>query len=254
MMTEIVARIASLLILSAVGAPSPSLPGNVVAVKAGNYYFQAPDSIPSGLTTFTLQSADAPHVLLVARLEKGHTAAEFIPLAAKDSVPDWATPLSGPVTTKGKTGNATLDLLPGTYVLVCYFHDGEKSHLTLGMARPLRVFAHLASVTRAPTPDFTASLVNYDFKLDKPLTPGRHLVRFVNNSNEPHEVIMMRIGNGTRDERFAGGVGLLPPHESVLSTIDVPPGTIEWSCYVSGPTGTPHAEMGMRRRFVVTAP
>jgi plastocyanin len=79
-------------------------------------------------------------------------------------------------------------------------------------------------------------------------------VRFVNNSNEPHEAIIMRIGNGTRDERFAGGVGLLPPHESVLSTIDVPLGTIEWSCYVSGPAGRPHAEMGMRRRFVVTAP
>jgi plastocyanin len=253
MFPDFLLRTASIVLLNAAGAASPSLPGNVVAVKAGNFYFQAPDSIPAGLTTFTLQSADSGHVLLIVRLEKGHTAAEAMRLAAMDSVPDWATFLSGPITTKSKRTNATLDLVPGNYLLLCYFHEGEKAHSSMGMQRALRVVPRSARKSPALVPDLTVSLVNYDFKISAPLTPGRYLVRFVNTSNEPHEVIMMRIGEGTPDERFAAGIGILPPHGSVLSTIDFPPATYEWSCHMSDPKGKDHAEMGMRRRFVVKA-
>ncbi len=32
-----------------------SLPGRVVDVKAGEFYFRAPDTVPAGLTTFRLE-------------------------------------------------------------------------------------------------------------------------------------------------------------------------------------------------------
>jgi len=78
-----------------------SLPGRVVDVKAGEFFFQAPDTIPAGLTTFRLQQiglvverlragakgralvADkgddtrGAHMLWVVRLDEGKTVADL---------------------------------------------------------------------------------------------------------------------------------------------------------------------------------
>lgn len=232
----------------------PSLPGNVVTVSAGNYYFRAPETIPAGLTSFQLSSADSGHVMVVARIGKGHTSRDALALAASDKpLPNWITPLGGPIATGPKSGNATLSLDAGEYVLFCYFHLGDKPHSALGMVRPLHVVARNGVAAATPSPDVVVRLVDYRIIPSHPITAGTHVVRFENAGREPHEIIIMRVGKGPAESRLVGGTGMLAPHHSVISTISFAPGPHEWYCFLSSPGGKDHTALGMDQRFSVAA-
>ena len=165
------------------GSASRALPGNVVDVTAGEFYFQAPDTIKAGLTTFQLRQmglihrrvlaggaardsgvaehADPTrgfHMLWVVRLDSGRTAADFHRAAQAGETEKVGRNLGGPgFAMPPRTSNATLTLAPGNYVLACFVgsarEDRSRYHLLNGMFKALTVLPAGSRPAAAPQPD-----------------------------------------------------------------------------------------------------
>jgi len=165
---------------------APESPG-VVEVTALGTTFDAPDSIPSGWTTFRFRNAsEMTHFALVERLPEGQgiasQQAEVAPvfqdgmnlLAAGDvdgamarfgELPEWFGGIAfvgGPgLTGPGQTSEATVHLEPGTYLLECYvktagvFHSFNPVPNRYGMVHELTVTDRMSE---APEPTATLRL------------------------------------------------------------------------------------------------
>lgn len=242
---------------------SASLPGRVVDVKAAEFVFTAPDTIPSGLTTFRLlqtglvvermragmhggdlvadkgDDTRGVHMLWVVRLDSGKTMADLYRAAlAGERTTPWAAQLGGPAFSyPPATTNATLDLEPGSYALVCYIgsarEDRTRYHLLNGMFRALTVIP--ASQRRAASPrvDVVATISGKKaVTFSKPLRAGRVVMRVENESDEDLEFKFQRVPAGLTGKAFlaqprgtgpgtpAGGLSSVPPRASIITTLD----------------------------------
>lgn len=164
--------------------PADGTPG-VVPVIARGLTFEAPDSIPSGWSTFRFTNeSDMVHFAVVERLPEGITIrdqqAQVAPvfqegmrlldagqadsaMATFGGLPEWFGKVvfsGGPgLTSPGQTSETTMHLEPGTYLLECYvktagvFHSVSPNPPAYGMVRQL-------IVTEAPSgaPEPTASI------------------------------------------------------------------------------------------------
>src|SRR5688500_3670414 len=205
---------------------SETLPGHVVDVAAGEFFFQAPDSIPAGLTTFRLRQiglahtramagaaardsmadvADptrAFHMLWLVRLDSGKTVADFHRAQQADEPTPWTRNLGGPGFARPPaTTNATLVLEPGNYVLTCFVgsarDDRTRYHLLKGMFRALTVLPNNAPVAALPTPDV---VIRVDEKgaihYSAPLIAGRRVLQVENARPRPYEFAIRRVNPG----------------------------------------------------------
>jgi hypothetical protein len=206
-------------------APVPApLPGRVVDVAAGEFFFHAPDSIPAGLTTFRLRQVGLVHhrataggvardsstedrgdptrgfhMLWVVRLDSGRTVADFHrAIRAREPAP-WARHLGGPgfVMPPG-TSNATLALEPGRYVLACFVgsarEDRSRYHLLHGMFRALTVLPTRAAAAHAPAPEVVVRIAaDGALGLSAPLTAGRRVIRVENAGATDYEFAVARV-------------------------------------------------------------
>jgi hypothetical protein len=243
----------------------------VVEYTLGDYYFQGPDIIPAGTVTLKLHLAsDAPHVLDLLRLEQGKRLPDL--LAAGESAFDssWVKSVGGGVTSKaGTSPTYTLKLEPGVYVLLCYFSAPDhQPHFAKGMIREVMVQGE-APASAPPIPDVEVELVSFGFNLSKPLTAGSQVIRVVNPSGEPHEMIISRLKDGfTLEQAKAradsaepkgpspwenyGGVADLTPGDTTTMTATLTPGTYRMFCYFQKEGETQnHAQRGMDRYFTV---
>jgi len=244
-----------------------SLPGRVVDVKAGEFFFQAPDTIPAGLTTFRLQQiglvverlragakgralvADkgddtrGAHMLWVVRLDEGKTVADLHRAAqAGERTTPWSKQLGGPgFALPPRTSNATLDLEPGNYALVCYIgsarEDRTRYHLLNGMVRALTVKPATAAKSSPPRPDVIARIMDGGtVGFSSPITVGRVVIRVENETDEEYELKFQRLPAGLTGKEFlsqpasAGpavpwaGLSGVPPRGVVTTTIEFAPG------------------------------
>jgi hypothetical protein len=248
------------------------LPGRTVDVTASEYAFRAPDTIPAGLVTFRLQQAgraaggahlspldrqallshggdatDGLHMLWVVRLDSGQTAADFYATQRAGADTPWAHLLGGPAFAfPPRTTNASMSLVPGNYVLVCFVgaarEDRRRYHLLKGMFRPLTVVATDAAMEPLPAPDATVTIgLSDSVTWSIPAMKGgtrRLLVR--NRSGSRVEFTIARVRDGhTAAEAIAwrrrdgtppvvepwGGVVGLAHGDSMLTTLDLVPGT-----------------------------
>ena len=248
-------------------AGAAPLPGRIVDVKAGEFFFAAEDSIPEGLTTFRLQQvglvverlragatgralvADkgdntrGAHMLSVVRLDSGRTMKDLYDAAQRgERTAAWATQLGGPsFALPPLTSNITLDLEPGNYVLVCYIGsaraDRTRYHFLNGMSRPLTVTR--SSKRHAPFPrhDVTVRLTgDGTMEFSRPLAVGTNVIRVENTTDKSYEFKFQRMDSTMTAKDFLaqpagdgpgtpwGGLGEVPPHGSVMTTIDFPSG------------------------------
>lgn len=116
-----------------------------------------------------------------------------------------------------------------------------------------------------PTAAATISLFEYGFDLPDTLTSGDQFWKIVNAGQEPHELLLASVPDGTtvddlttalqNDEEFgtaAGGLGWLSPGATAWAEVDLAPGTYVALCFVFDPkTGLPHAMEGMMDVFRV---
>lgn len=133
---------------------------NMVTVSSEGFNYTAPESIPSGWTTFNyVNNAHHPHFFVLERFPEGYdvnnSIEEIIPpfqegmfyiidgdwdsaLAAFGSLPAWFSEvqnIGGPgMVSPGLSAQTTLYLEPGTYIIECYVKlpDGTF-HSAIGM-------------------------------------------------------------------------------------------------------------------------
>lgn len=254
-------------------AQTPPAAPNLVTVTARDFAFDAPMTIPSGLTTIRLvnQGAEMHHAQVV-RLEEGHTFAELMELASKgegEGPPAWLHFVGGPnVPAPNGASEATVDLQAGTYALVCFIPgpDGVP-HVMKGMAKELRVVPATAPSAPLGEADVRMTLRDYAFEIAPEIAAGRRTIRVENAAAQPHEVVVMKLAPGkTPQELMAwlqsqagpppampmGGTAFLATGEVNLITVDFEPGEYVLLCFVpDAGDGAPHVAHGMVRQLTV---
>ena len=211
-------------------AAQDKLPGHIVDVKAGEYFFHAPDTIPAGLTTFRLTQTGAIatnpervrrdnlmpatatndptaafHMLWVVRIDSGHTVNEWYATQLEGKRPGWAVKLGGPASADPPlTTNATMQLRPGNYVLACYIgsarEDQARHHLRKGMFRAMTVVASEGR-TAVPASDVTAVISgDGQIALSGALSKGLRTIKVINNGAKEHEFMIARVNPDRRAE------------------------------------------------------
>ena len=252
-------------------APAASAP-EILTVTASDYKFDAPDQIPAGLITVQLVNrGPSPHHVQLLRLTEGKTPADFQAALQKGALPTWALPAGGPNPPEvGGTSEVRLPLEAGEYMMVCFIPDtAGVPHMAHGMVRSLRVTpaSEPAVSIAATTADVEMTLVDYDFKLSAPLTPGRHVVRVTNAAKQPHEVVFVRLEPHKTPADFArwgehqvgpapgtlhGGISAIMPGTVADVSVDLPAGDYALICFVPDmKDGKAHYVHGMSKRIKI---
>jgi hypothetical protein len=150
------------------------------------------------------------------------------------------------------------------------------------LTRSLPAMATLVAVTlgacakqSAPAAQAAPSVVTItgsDFAFSAPDTVPAGLVtlRFLDQGQEPHQVVVMRLDSGKTMAdlqtmmahpnapipawlAFPMGVSVIAPGDSGNATALLSPGHYAMVCFISSPDGTPHLMKGMVRPFEVAA-
>lgn len=243
----------------------------VVTVHARDFAFDAPNEIPAGVTTFHLVN-DGPglhHVQLV-RLDSGKTMADLEQaLKHPGPPPAWIVFIGGPnAPDPHGESNATLDLQPGSYALLCMVDmPGGVPHFAKGMVHPLTVTAS-SSAAVAPAADVDIALQDYGFSLSKGLTAGTHVIALTNTSAQPHEVELIRLAPGkTAQDMLSwiakmqgpppgsalGGGAAIAPGEREQFKATLEPGNYALICFIpDAKDGKPHFVHGMVHEITVS--
>ena len=246
-------------------AVAPVAPA-VVHINASDYQFQAPDTLPSGPTTFHLMNGgkEIHHVVLIKA-----------PLATVQSMNPTAPPpadlvvAGGPnAAPPGGTAEATLDLAPGDYTMVCFVPapDG-KPHMLHGMMRALTV-TQGSSAAVVPVPDMTIKLTDYAFGVADTLAAGHHVIRIENDGPQMHEIVFVKLEPGKTAEDFLKWGQKLqgPPPASLINgaspmttgqvntvAVDLVPGDYAMLCFIEDTKDhKPHFMHGMVKAIKVT--
>lgn len=205
----------------------------VVTIHAHDFAFDAPNAIRAGVTTFHLIN-DGPglhHVQLV-RLDSGRTFADLQQALKNPGPPPRWVSFVGGANAPDPHGesNATLDLQPGSYALLCLVDmPGGIPHFAKGMVHPLTVTAD-SSAGVAPTADVDIALNDYGFALSKPLTAGAHVIAVTNPSSQLHEVEIVRLAPGRTVQDMLAWISKMqgpPPGSAIGGGTAISPGARE---------------------------
>jgi hypothetical protein len=262
---------------------------NVVSLTATEYAFGAPDTIPSGWTTFRLANHGGEiHYGHIVRLEGGRSVRDLVDAYAEairtsGPRPTWVTRFGGPGgTPPGGSSSVTQYLEPGSYVWICPVEDGEGHPLfAKGEVKPFVVRAADARVedrAAAPAASMGIRLLDFSFALDAPPTAGRHMVRVHNAGREPHDLVLFKLAPGKSFEALRtalnperarrpesgeapppleslvtgfGGIAVIAPGMEVFFQADLTPGEYVLACMTTAPDGQSHIEHGMIQQVSV---
>lgn len=243
---------------------------HTVHVKATEFAFAAPDTIPAGWTTFHLMNEGAMlHHVAIARLDSGKTMADLeAALKTQGPLPKWFVELGGPNAPDPKSqANATLNVQPGNYLLLCFVDLPDKvPHFAKGMVRPITVVAG-TSAAAEPTPDVTITLADYSFTATGATKAGHHTVKVVNGGPQSHEVELIRLAPGKTMTDFGawiakmdgpppasaiGGIAGTAPGTASYFDVDLTAGNYAFICFIPDTKdGKPHYEHGMIKEFKI---
>ncbi|MBD0321208.1 MAG: hypothetical protein ICV87_12785 [Gemmatimonadetes bacterium] len=244
---------------------------NVVTVTASDFAFQAPATIPAGLTTFRMvnRGPELHHVQLV-KLEGGHTVQELTAGASlAGPPPPWVTFMGGPnASVPGAESQATLNLAPGSYALLCFVPSSDGvPHLMKGMVKPITVTPADARAFPVDEPDARITLRDYSYEIAPAIASGLRTIRVANHAEQPHEVILVRLAPGKTAADMTewlhkmqgpppgmpvGGTTLLSKGTANDVTADFEPGEYALLCMVpDARDGKPHVAHGMVRQITI---
>ena len=256
--------------------PAAAAAGRVVTVTARDYAFEAPDTVPAGLTTVRLlnRGPELHHVQLL-RLDEGRTMADLSAALKKGGPPPrWVHDVGGPNTpVPGGESVATVQLAPGRYVIACFIPSpmpDNTPHVAKGMAREMIVAPARGASAAAPAARHTGAVItlsDYAFALSRPLAEGRQVVRVRNVAAQSHEVLFVQLAPGKSAQDFAAWTERQagpPPGRPVGGTtaiarggwndvaLDLAPGEYALICFIpDAGDGKPHLAHGMVRQLRV---
>ncbi|MGA9572467.1 MAG: hypothetical protein WBS20_00825, partial [Lysobacterales bacterium] len=274
-------------------ATAPAPHPHVVEIRAVGKTFQGPQEIPSGWTTFKFVNASGMiHFAMIDVPPEGITAgimSEALMQPFQDAMdglnagdgeavnaafarfPAWIGELSrngGPgLLSPGLSGQATVYLDPGHYVLECYvksdgvFHTTSPGEGLIGMMLDM-VVTDTQNNAPEPTANVTLSVTNSGFELTGgTLRPGRNTIRvnFIEQQAFPsfvgNDVHLMKVENddsvaladGWLDWRtkdgledpapvtFLGGLNDMPAGSHGYFSVDLEPGDYAFIAEMPGP-------------------
>ena len=254
-------------------APEPAPPAAAapptVHVTATDYAFQAPDTLPAGLTSFHLMNnGKEPHHLVLMKLNEGQKAEDLAKMDMRAPIPANLVLLGGPnPAAPSGAAEATVNLKPGRYAMYCMIPapDGQP-HLMKGMVRELVVTPAQTTVAE-PTADDTLKLGDYSFEFSKPLSSGHHVLRVEDAGSQPHELVIVKLEPGKTVEQFVqwtekmqgpppgsflGGVSPISAGEVSFITLDLSPGEYGLMCFFPDAKDMkPHFMHGMMKQVNV---
>jgi len=228
-------------------------------------WFKAPDSIPSGVTTFHMMNGgkEAHQMILIKA-----------PFAAMQKMDPNAPPPADMVSVGGPNaampgGNAevTVDLAPGEYTMLCFIPGTDgKPHMMKGMMKALTV-TQGSSTAALPTPDMTGKLADYSFDMPDTVKAGHHVIRVENSGPQQHEMVFVKLDAGKKGMDFVkwtdgmkgpppgspvNGAGGLTVGQSNTIQVDLTPGTYALVCFVGDVKDKkPHFMHGMVKNITV---
>lgn len=256
-------------------AVTPAAAPNIVGISATDYKFDAPESIPAGVTTFRLtDNGKELHHATLMKLDSGKTAADFeaVMKAMKPGSPPpgWIIPAGGPnAIAPGNTSELTLDIEPGNYAIVCFIPDAKGTpHAMLGMIKGLTVTPATTASAAVPTSDIDVTLKDYEFVFSKPLTAGKHTLKITTAPGQPHEFTFFQLMPGKKVADLTkyvetgmkgpppaqpiGGVAAVAAGKSSYYTVDLKPGDYAIVCFLEdAKDGKPHFVHGMVQQLSV---
>jgi hypothetical protein len=249
----------------------PVVKARVVTVTGKDFKFDAPDEIPAGLTEFRfLNKGPSIHHMQILRLTNGKTFGDLsAALKRQGPPPKWMKEVGGPnAPAPGMESNATLMLEPGNYAIICFVDIGGAPHFTKGMVRPFKVVAASGPAATTPTPDVTATLYDYNFRLSAPILAGTRTIKVQNTASQPHELELVQLAPGKTANDFLawagggmkgpppakpiGGIAGLERGMSQTFTANFTPGNYALICFIpDAKDGKPHFTHGMTKDFSV---
>ncbi len=251
----------------AASTPQAAAPATFI-IHAKDFSYEAPDSVAAGYVAFTLVN-DGPgfHHATIFRLDSGKTMTDLTAaLKNPGPPPAWAVPVGGPnAPDPGGTTNATLNLTPGNYAILCMVNvPGGVPHFMKGMTHAFTAVASGGSAEgagSAPTADIDVAMADYGFKFSKPLTAGHHVFEVTNNGPQMHEIEIIKLDSGKTANDFAtwimnpqgpppahavGGVAPEAPGRTGYFSADFTAGNYVAMCFLpDAKDGKPHFMHGM---------
>jgi uncharacterized cupredoxin-like copper-binding protein len=245
-------------------------------IRATDYKFDAPASVPAGTVSFRMQNdGKEVHHLWLVQLKNGKTYDEFV--KTMDSwtsglMPSWAIDVGGPNdASPGADSYATVTLEPGAYAFVCYVPSPDgRPHVMRGMVKRFTVTKDGATPPREPTADVTIKLTDYNFDLSKPIVAGPQVIRIENTAAQSHEVVIAKLlpgatiaqalrwlnggQKGPTPVSGMGGASGLSKGRHQYITMTFEPGRYVFLCFIPDAGDLkPHTDHGMAREFTVAS-
>lgn len=251
--------------------PAEAAGPNVVTVTARDFSFEAPAEIPAGLTAFRLVSeGPSLHHVALLQFDGEKTLADFLAaMKGEGGFPSWAHEAGGPAPPKDGGASTTIQMLePGNYGMVCFIPSADgMPHVMKGMSHALKVVAATGAPAPEPEADIVVKLVDYDFQLSAPLTPGKHTLRIENAGPQSHEIAIVKLNPGKTPLDFTawgmkpvgpppgmvhGGISGMQPGTHAFVEVDLPPGEYGLLCFLpDAKDGKPHFVHGMAKPTTV---
>lgn len=171
----------------------------VVTLTARDFQFDSIPDIPAGVVELRLHNAGPNiHHAAVFKLRAGKNVGDLVAaLKNPGPPPRWAMPVPSPnAPAPGDESNAITTLSPGRYAVFCFVDmPGGVPHFMKGMARQFNVVAS-RNIAVAPKPAIHLVLADYNFKFNKTLTAGTHVIHAVNVAKQGHEVEFFQLAPG----------------------------------------------------------
>jgi len=270
---------------SSTAQPAAEIP--VVDITKTDQGFEAPVSIPGGLTRFRVHGSETgAHAVAFLRFRDEGTleqlneayvlgATDFAASAAEISRLTSSEGGTGPIA-PGDTAEVVLDLAPGHYVIYRFPAIGSL------VARELEVTAAPDRRPAPPESAFTVGMVEFAYEgFPDTLPAGKTTVEVVNEGEQFHLMFVHRVNeDGITAEQVrqhlggtplpvtpsyspAGGMGELEPAGELepsggsgWATLDLEPGVYTLICIVfdqpgDGSVGELHTDLGMNHAFTV---
>lgn len=154
-------------------------------------------------------------------------------------------------------------------IAACGIHSGESPTPTrVPDARPTA-----SSVNIAKLPVITVTAYDYSYAMPTTIPARLTVVKLINRGSQPHQASFGRVKSGITVAQvlaaakqgvsaepyieslldFAGGPNAIAPHGQQETILNLTPGHYVALCFVPGPGGMPHYQMGMITPFTVTA-
>jgi len=240
---------------------------------AEDYAFSGPDRLPSGAITIrVVNKGKELHHLQFVKLTHGKTAVDFNAMLKRSlTIPPWALFSGGPnAPVPGGEAAATVNLSPGTYLLLCLIPDKTGTpHVALGMQKLVRVEGPTNGKRNPQDRDLFIDQVDFTFGFFGPIKAGPHTFHVRNNGSQPHEVLVVRLATGASVKDFVayrpesmepspgvpvGGITGIGQGGEAFFSMNLIPGRYGLVCFFPDPiTGVPHFTKGMMSEFIVRA-